>query len=241
MAEDARDIADRFDAGGWKFTPEVTEVFDEHVHASVPFYDNIQALVAELSDWLLPDNGLFVDIGSSTCTTLAAICERHPSRRFRADLYDEEASMLKRGQEKLAGRNLLSTFHEQRVQKPFKHRDADMTVAIFLLQFLSPRDRLLVLNEARRCSSDQGALVIAEKVRQDYPVWAEIGNDVSHDYKSSQGISDTAIRSKARALRGVLIPQTLDYIYAELDQAGWKHVDTIFRWHQWAVIIARGT
>lgn len=232
------DIADQFGAGGWEFTPEVTEVFDEHVNASVPFYENIQAIVAELSDWLLPSGALFVDLGSSTCTTLVSICERHPNRRFRAELYDEEMSMNAKAQDKISGLNVMATFHEQRVQQPFKHRNADLTTALFLLQFLRAPERVAVLAEARRCSAPSGALVLAEKIRPTHPLWAEIGNDVSHDYKALMGINDTAIRSKARALRGVLMPQTLPTIMSELSASGWDHVDVLFRWHQWVMIVA---
>ena len=231
------DIADSFATGGWEFTPEVTEVFDEHVRASVPFYDAIQDLVASLSDWVLPNGGLFVDLGASTCTTLVEITERHPTRRIRADLYDEEASMLELAQKKVAGRNVLATFHSQRLQQPMKHRDADMTVSLFTLQFLSPRDRLAVLTEARRCSADSGCIVLAEKIRPTHALLAEIGMDASHDYKAAAGIPDSAIRSKARALRGVLIPQTLERIMVELAAAGWHHSDVLFRWHQWVVLI----
>lgn len=232
------DIADQFSTGGWEFTPEVTQVFDEHVRASVPFYDDIQAQVAELSDWLLPDNGLFVDLGASTCTTLAGIAERHPGRRIRAELYDEETSMLDVAKAKVAELNVTPTFHLQRVQQPFKHTAADLTVALFLLQFLPGRDRVQVLREARRCSAESGAIVIAEKVRPEHPLLAEIANDASHDVKARLGISDGAIRAKARALRGVLIPQTLPQILEELAEAGWKHADLVFRWHQWVVVVA---
>jgi tRNA (cmo5U34)-methyltransferase len=233
-----KDIADRFGAGGWEFTPEVTEVFDDHVRASVPYYNDIQQMVCELSDWLLPDNGTYVDLGASTCTTLAAICARHPNRRFRADLYDESESMLQKGKDKLAQLNLVSNFHIQRVQQPFKHRTADLTAALFLLQFLPQRDRLGVLEQARHTSDPAGAIVVAEKIRPVSPLVAEIGNDVSHDYKATQGISDTAIRSKARALRGVLMPATLDQLLADLDKAGWRRADVIFRWYQWVVVLA---
>lgn len=231
------DIADQFSTGGWEFTPEVTEVFDEHVRASVPFYDDIQELVASLSDWLLPNGGLFVDLGASTCTTLVEIAERHPTRRIRAELYDEEESMLALAQKKVAGLNVLPTFHIQRLQQPMKHREADMTVSLFTLQFLTPKDRLAVLTEARRCSADSGVIVLAEKIRPTHALLAEIGMDASHDYKAQAGIPDSAIRSKARALRGVLIPQTLERLMEELSVAGWRHADVLFRWHQWVIVI----
>lgn len=231
------DIADSFSTGGWEFTPEVTEVFDDHVRASVPYYDDIQNLVAELSDWLLPNNGVYADLGASTCTTLAAIAERHPTRRIRAELYDEEPSMLERAKDKVAKLNVLPTFHVQRLQQPLKHKEADLTVSLFTLQFLRESDRLQVLTEARRCSADSGAIVLAEKIRPEHPLLAEIGMDASHDFKAEMGITDTAIRSKARALRGVLIPQSLPLIFSELDLAGWRHSDVVFRWHQWVIVV----
>lgn len=119
-----------------------------------------------------------------------------------------------------------------------KHRGADLTTALFLLQFLRPAERVDVLREARRCSAATGALVIAEKIRPTHPVFAEIANDVSHDFKATQGISDTAIRSKARALRGVLIPRPLPDLLGEITEAGWAHPDVLFRWHQWIVVAA---
>jgi tRNA (cmo5U34)-methyltransferase len=231
------DIADSFTTGGWEFTPEVTAVFDDHVRASVPYYDDIQQMVAEFSDWLLPDNSLFVDLGASTCTTLQTICERHPTRRFRAELYDEEPSMLHKAKDKVAGLNVSPTFNVQRLQQPFKHKDADLTVSLFTLQFLREPDRLAVLTEARRCAAPNGAIILAEKIRPEHPLLAEIAMDASHDFKAKCGLNDTAIRSKARALRGVLMPQPLPRLMAELFHAGWNNADVVFRWHQWVIVI----
>jgi tRNA (cmo5U34)-methyltransferase len=203
----------------------------------VPYYDDIQAMVAQFSDWLLPAGGLFVDLGASTCTTLAAICDRHPGRRFRAELYDEEPSMLERAREKISGRNTLASFHVQRLQQPLKHLGADLTVALFTLQFLREQDRLLVLTEARRCAAGSGAIILAEKIRPEHPLLSEIAMDASHDFKAAAGITDTAIRSKARALRGVLMPQSLPRLLTELREAGWVSNDVVFRWHQWVIVI----
>ncbi|MEV4367056.1 hypothetical protein AB0J71_08305 [Nonomuraea sp. NPDC049637] len=70
------DIAEQFGTGAWKFPPGVAEVFDDHVPASMPHYDAIQALVAGMTDWLVPATGLvapaaptFAQLGLFAATT----------------------------------------------------------------------------------------------------------------------------------------------------------------------------
>ncbi|WP_431728595.1 methyltransferase domain-containing protein [Verrucosispora sp. TAA-831] len=238
------DVAEQFDAGKWEFTPEVTEVFDEHVRASVPFYDAIQDLVAEAADWLCPAGSLIADLGASTGTTVGRILDRHPDRQIRAVLYDEQPAMLGKATARLvdpvaAGR---VNVHARRLQDgPFVHDEADLTLSLFTLQFLPWRDRSTVLAAAHKASASTGALLVAEKVRPVDPRWAEIAAEVSHDWKATHGITADAIRAKARALRGVLAPAPLDALTAAVRDAGWHQPEVLFRWHQWVLIGAYAT
>ena len=237
--QDDRDIAETFSPGGWKFTPEVTDVFDEHVAASVPYYPLIQALVAQTTDWLLPQHGVYVDIGASTGTTAGHIARRHPDRRIRAYLYDEVPDMLNKAATKLAGyKNLTVERRAMNVTASMDHIPSDLVTALFTLQFIAPELRQGVLTALQRRSKAGGALIVAEKIRPAHPLWAEIANDASHDFKADHGLSDTAIRQKAKALRGVLRPSTeADLVYT-IEQAGWRSAEILFRWHQWIVIAA---
>jgi SAM-dependent methyltransferase len=88
----ARDVAEQFGTGAWAFTPEVADVFPEHVRASVPFYDVIQDLVAELSDWLVPAGGLVADLGAATGYFTVRLARAAPKGRVYA--VDIEESML---------------------------------------------------------------------------------------------------------------------------------------------------
>lgn len=147
--------------------------------------------------------------------------------------------MLDRAREALralpGGRKSL--FHKAQIQKaPLQHVDADLTLILFTLQFLPATDRVTALRLARDRSAATGALIIAEKIRPGDSRWAEIGNDVSHDWKAAHGITDAAIRAKARALRGVLIPSTQAGLTGAIRAAGWRSPEILFRWHQWAVI-----
>ncbi len=233
------DIAEQFATGSWRFTPDVADVFDDHVRASVPFYDAIQQLVAEVSDWLVPAGGLVADLGAATGTSVAGILDRHPERNIRGVLYDEQPAMLAKAATRLVepvadGRVAL---HPRRVETgPMEHKDADLTLALFTLQFVPWADRGAALRLARQASAPTGALIVAEKIRIDDSRWHEIGVDASHDWKAARGITSDAIRAKARALRGVLVPYPLNDLVDAIRSSGWGTPEVLFRWHQWVLL-----
>jgi tRNA (cmo5U34)-methyltransferase len=241
MTPTAPDIAERFTAGSWEFTPDVAAVFSDHVRASVPFYDAIQQLVAEATDWLVPRDGVVADLGAATGATVDCILERHPERAIHAHLYDEQPAMLARAKTFIRNTERVR-FHARRIEDgPLDHDGADLTACLFTLQFMSPAARREALYLARKASAPTGALIVAEKVRVQDARWAEIGTDVSHDWKAQHGISADAIRAKARALRGVLVPQPLDELVSAVRDAGWASSEVLFKWHQWVVLGAFAT
>ncbi|MEV0617584.1 methyltransferase [Nonomuraea sp. NPDC050404] len=242
MSEDT-DIAEQFDTGGWQFTPDVVDVFDDHVRASVPHYDVIQDLVAETTDWLVPAGGLVADLGASTGASARRIIERHPDRGIQFVLYDEQPAMLEQADAELRELAVkLDTefdilLNRTRIQDgPLVHENADLTLCLFTLQFLSREERVKALRLARQRAAESGALIVAEKIRAIDSRWAEIGTDVAHDYKAARGISDSAIRAKAKALRGVLRPYPQQATADATVAAGWHAPEVLFRWHSWAVI-----
>ena len=186
-----------------------------------------------------PPAAYVADLGCSTGNTALAILDRHKDRLPSFACYDEAPAMLSRA---TAAINAMSggraTGHITRLQDgEFRHDNADMTLLLFVLQFLPyPADRLKVLTAARARAAPGGALIVAEKLRLTDSRWAEIAADVSHDYKAAAGVTDTAIRAKARALRGVLCPYTADATFTLIREAGWASPEILFRWHQWAVI-----
>lgn len=234
------DIAEQFPTGGWAFTADVADVFDDHVRQSVPHYDIIQNLAVEVSDWLLPAGGLLADLGASTGRTVDNILKRHPERNARAVLYDEAPAMAAKATTRLTGPVAEGrvVIHAQRLQDGLRHDTADLTTCLFTLQFLPYPDRGAVLAAARKASAPTGAILIAEKTRPVDPRWAEIGHAVSHDWKADHGIDDAAIRAKERALRGVLMPTSMPDLGQTIRDAGWCAPEVLFRWHQWVLVAA---
>lgn len=237
-----RDVAETFETGAWEFTPEVAEVFGQHVRAHAPHYDVIQRLVTEVADWTLPEGGIFADLGASTGETVRALHARHRGRHFTAYLYDEAPSMLDRAKAltnspDLAGDRGPVYYHQTSLPEGgLAHDGADLTTAVFLLQFLPPANRVPTLRLAREHATETGCLLVAEKIRPPDSRWAEIANARSHDWKAEHGVDADAIRAKERALRGVLRPATLEQLRAEVSEAGWAAPEVLFSWHSWVVL-----
>lgn len=233
-------LTDTTPAGGWAFTPEVTAEFDEHVAASVPHYGEIQTMIAELSDWLAPDRAVIADLGASTGTTVAAIADRHPGRTLEAHLYDVETHMLDAARAKLGERpNVRGSYHSTNIVRELRHRGADLTVACLTLQFLPAARRAEALALARAHSAESGAIVVVEKVTQATAEWQEIATELTQERKAAAGLTDKEIRDKQAAIRGVLRPQTVDRLVAELETAGWESVEVLYRWHNWVMLAAK--
>lgn len=225
------DVADAFEPGEWTFTPEVVDVFDRHIRQSVPFYDVIQEQVATLSDWLAPAGSLVVDLGCSTGETFRRVRDRHPGRTHRFLGYDESKDMLRAAQVKVPGLDVC----ERDITEGLVHEKATLTTALFTLQFLDLPDRAALLRDVRARTVPEGAVLIAEKIRVRDERWAEIAAELSWDFKADAGIESDSIRSKARALRGVLRPVPAEDMLGMLSDAGWVAPTCLFRWNQWCL------
>jgi len=237
------DISRNFGSGAWEFTPEVVEVFDAHVNTHVPNYQLIQDLAVHLSDWFAPNAGRVADVGSATGTTAMAISDRHPQRELDFYLYDVEQEMNRAAErkfERAPSHHRLWTSTTDLVRRDPGHHEADLSLCLFTLQFLSPADRHVVLSRlADRAKPGTGALIVAEKIELSQGLWQEIANEATWDHKAGWGVEAEDIRLKARSLRGVLRPVPLTQLEQEIELAGWGSPVCVYRWFNWGVWVSR--
>lgn len=235
MTADTRTATD----GGWTFDG-FGEGFDAHVVAHLPHYENVQHLVTLCAGYMLPTGGTIVDLGASTGTTIRHIADTYPTRALTAHLYDNDQSMLDAADTRLTGHPALTRtlFHHADVTDPaaWTHHDANLTIALWLLQFLNPDQRRTLLARARSHSSPHGAILIAAKTRHGDTRWQEIADAALAEHKTRHGVTPDEQAAKTRSLRGVLIPDTPYEVATELRAVGWSNPTVLFRWHVWTVI-----
>jgi tRNA (cmo5U34)-methyltransferase len=223
--------------GEWRFTPEVSQAFDAHVRKSVPFYDEIQRMVTELSEYFIRDESVVYDLGSSTGETLYNLSVAHAGKANVQFVGVDLSESMVREAEKKVRRPSVRFVHANIVDVEIA-QPANFVTALFTIQFLTLAERGRLLARLHERIIEGGCLTIVEKVRAESPFFEDVWLDLHWDFKRRQGLTPAQIIEKASSLRGVLNPLTATENIDLLQRAGFRRVETFFRWYNWAGFIA---
>lgn len=223
----------------FRFDEKTAAVFDDMVGRSVPFYDEIQRMIAEIAgDFAVPGTTLF-DLGCSTATTLLQLDRAVvPGVRFVG--IDNSPDMLSKGRHKLETAGLTRAYelklgdlnHDRVVE------NASVVVVNLTLQFVRPLYRERVLRWIYEGLGEQGCLLLVEKQTLSASMLNRLFIRYYYDLKRRNGYSDVEIAQKREALENVLIPYRPEENRALLESIGFTHVEEFFRWYNFAGIVA---
>lgn len=203
----------------------------------LPGYMEVQRLVALAAQFWLPNGGILADYGAGTGRSVEMIRQAVPSRTFTAHLFDSESSMLAQAKRRLGPgvETHLRTFPAQG-GSPLDGQAADLSLALWLLQFIRPRHHRQTLAEIRAGSADAGVLLVATKTRHLEGRWHEFAGAALDDYKAERGVTAEERALKSLALRGAMFPLDVESLRADLLSTGWQSPEVLWRWHEWVVI-----
>jgi tRNA (cmo5U34)-methyltransferase len=227
----------------FRFDERVAHVFDDMIARSVPYYDEIQRMQAELVLDLLPEErSLTADLGCSTGTTIDLIVnhERCPgSASFHG--IDNSPHMLEEARVKLTDRidsgqvELEQADLDACLQLP----KCDVVLMNWTLQFVRPIHRQALIANIHSALRPGGALFLSEKVLVSDGLLNRLYIEHYLRHKAGRsGYSDEEIRNKREALENVLVPYRIDENHALLERCGFNAIDTYFRWFNFACMIA---
>jgi tRNA (cmo5U34)-methyltransferase len=225
------------------FDEKVARVFDNMVSRSVPFYHEIQRIQSDLiMDFLPEESAILCDLGCSTGTTLEHIVkhQRCPATaRFIG--YDNSEPMLDKARAKLSEQ--ISAGKVSFVCTDLSHLPelpaCDVIILNWTLQFVRPIQREHLLVNTYKALRPGGILLVSEKILANDSALTRLYINHYLQFKTSlNGYTDTENQRKREALENVLIPYRLDENYALLERAGFKRIDTYFRWLNFACMIA---
>lgn len=222
------------------FGARTAGVFDDMLHRSVPFYDEIQRMTEELAvDFATPGSAIY-DLGCSTATTLEGLGRRLGDRSVRLVGVDYSADMLEQARRKLdlAGLSDSVELRHADLNEGIVIENASVVLLILTLQFVRPLRREAVLAGIHRGMNEGGCLLLVEKVLGSSSTLNRLFIEHYYEMKRAQGYSELEIAQKREALENVLIPYRLDENVELLRKVGFSTVEAYFKWYNFCALVA---
>ena len=220
----------------FEFNHDVAEVFDDMVSRSVPFYDEIHRIILDLVDRKY-DGGAVYDLGCSTATTISILDKHFTKRGIKSPDYigiDNSEPMLKKASEKLKKNKVTSAELICDDIANINFRKSGLIVMNYTLQFIKPAQRPELLKKIYKSLDKGGMFILSEKIKCSGHTVNDLLIELYYDFKRRNGYSELEISQKREALENVLIPITPEKQVELLKKAGFKKVEMIFRWYNFA-------
>jgi tRNA (cmo5U34)-methyltransferase len=223
----------------FKFGEKVASVFDDMVDRSVPFYQEMQRMIAELAgDFAVPGTNIY-DLGCSTGTTLLTLDQcLPPSIRFVG--VDNSEQMLARCRAKLDAHGLSRPCELvcADLNEGLAIENASIVLMVLTLQFIRPLYRDELIRQILAGLNENGCLLLVEKVHGEDSIFNRLFIKYYYDLKKRKGYTEMEIAQKREALENVLIPYKLLENREMLLQAGFRYCDVFFKWYNFCGIVA---
>ncbi|GAA7811246.1 carboxy-S-adenosyl-L-methionine synthase CmoA [Helicobacter pylori] len=232
------------------FDEKVAHVFDDMLERSIPYYHEMLNLGAYFIAQNLKENlypkplpkslpkPLIYDLGCSTGNFFIAL-----NQQIQQDIelvgIDNSMPMLKKAQEKLKDFNNVRFECMDFLEVEFK--EASAFSLLFVLQFVRPMQREVLLKKIYNSLALNGVLLVGEKIMSEDRILDKQMIELYYLYKQNQGYSHNEIAFKREALENVLVPYSLKENIVLLESVGFKHVEVLFKWVNFTLLAARKT
>ena len=221
------------------FDEKVTKVFDDMVVRSVPFYLEVQRMMAELThDYANPGTNVY-DLGCSTGTTFISL-DRVLDRSIGFTGIDNSPEMLVQCDKNLkaAGVTRQLKLIASDLNSSVEIKNASVVILSLTLQFVRPPKRTKLLQRIYDQLNPGGCVILFEKVLGEGTVFNRQFIKYYYDYKRRNNYDDMEIAQKREALENVLIPYKLSENFEILKEIGFTSVETFFKWYNFSGIVA---
>lgn len=225
----------------FEFDDRVVSVFDDMITRSVPFYHESLSLGIDFVIRNLPsENSGLLDLGSSSGNFLISLADRlsglnHP--HFSLTGIDNSPAMVEYAKNKvLAYGYPIDFLCGDILQVDFQQ--SHFITAYYTLQFIRPIMREALVKKIYQSLTRNGMLILSEKINSSDKMLDKQMIDHYHSFKGKQGYTQNEISTKREALENVLIPYTLDENITLLKNAGFRHIEIIFKWVNFVTLFA---
>jgi tRNA (cmo5U34)-methyltransferase len=225
--------------GDFVFDNRVVSVFPDMINRSVPGYALIIPMIGLLARGYAQQGSRIYDLGCSLGAATLAMRRAIEARDVEIIAVDNSVEMIE---------GLKCILEQQGEGVPVEAlvedirttaiRDASVVVLNFTLQFVSPAERLRLMQRIAGGLRPGGILILSEKLCFEDPLEQERQTAWHHDFKRAQGYSELEIARKRDALENILQPETAGVHRARLIEAGFSEVYQWFQGFSFASFVA---
>lgn len=223
----------------FQFGEKVATVFDDMLDRSVPFYAEIQRMVAELAADFSVEGTNIYDLGCSTGTTLLNLHEAIPKSVTYIGV-DNSEEMLERCRAKLQEKGFSQTYRLvcADLNQGVAMENASVVLLLLSLQFIRPLYRETLIKSIFQGLNENGCLILVEKVLGEDSLFNRLFIKYYYEMKLRNGYSQMEISQKREALENVLIPYKLLENRELILKSGFRYCDVFFKWYNFCGMVA---
>jgi len=223
----------------FEFNAEVTQVFDDMIARSVPFYNEIHKIIVDIYKKLNLQKEIVYDLGCSTGSTIKLLHRSLPTSE-RSPLFigiDNSPSMIEECEKKLSIEKELNYKLIQEKLQNIELQSSKFIIMNYTLQFIPRELRLSILKKIYNSLQKGGVFIMSEKIKPECFNVHELFTDLYYDFKRRNGYSNLEIMQKREALENFLVPNTIQEQKELLKEAGFESFETLFQWYNFSSFI----
>jgi tRNA (cmo5U34)-methyltransferase len=239
MAKDVLFSEKRDQVSDFDFGKDTAVVFDDMLDRSVPYYGEMQRMIAEIATDYAFDGTEAYDLGCATCNAFFELDQVLP-KNVRFVGVDFSKEMLDQAREKIAQRGMQREYQLvcADLNDEIEISNASVVIMNLTLQFIRPIRRDRIMKNIAKGMIPGGCLLVVEKVLSRDSKVNRSFIKYYYDFKQRNGYSQMEIAQKREALENVLIPYRLEDNYELFLNSGFSFCDVFFKWYNFCGIIA---
>lgn len=227
-----------FPSGKWSFDSSVANVFPDMLRRSIPDYEHMRKLVAELGiRFAKPDTNV-VDLGCSRGDGIRDLY-RYCGTNLNYFGVDNSQSMIEIAKENFKHEIEVGfmSFSEMDLCNDYPHMPTTLTLAVLTLQFIPLEHRKRIIADAYKNLLPGGAFIVVEKIVCENDLIQDKLTAWYEDMKHANGYTREEIAKKKESLIGVMTPIKPSENIKLLSDAGFT-VDCFWRCMNFAGFLA---
>lgn len=205
----------------WVFNEEVSINFDDHVKKSIPNYNYLQNIIAEISSNFIKNNSIVYDFGCSTGNTFLELIKLNLGVKFSMVGFDKSKKMIEIAKYKFPNEKKIKFFCVDILKKKL-NKQSDLILSILLLPFFNIEEKTKFFDKCFKSLKKKGALLLVDKNISTNSLHENIFNLSYENFKLKKNLSAKEVLNKKNSLKSSMTILSLSELKKIIVDSGFE-------------------